>query len=170
MEYKVGDHVIHPVHGIGEIVRLQKRRFLDDEPRLYYEVIVDKGTVWVPVENHGAIGLRRLTSKRQLSHYRRVLKSRPAKLNEDHNKRRAELSQRLQHGTFKARCEVVRDLTARGWRKPLRGSDATALQKVRAVLSEEWAASKGVSIEEAEQEVIELLEEAKEVYAPNGEK
>ena len=164
MPFQIGDFVFHPAHGVGRIVRLEERRFDREQARLYYEVLTQKSTIWVPVETYEAVGLRQLTARPDLARYRNVLRSRPAPLEKDTYKRRRELADRLKQGSFQAVCEVVRDLTARSWRKPLNEADSASLRRAREYLCQEWAAAAGVSIAEATQEVEDLLREARQVY------
>jgi RNA polymerase-interacting CarD/CdnL/TRCF family regulator len=67
-------------------------------------------------------------------------------------------------------CEVVRDLTARSWEKSLNEADSSSLRKAREALCQEWAASKGISLTDADQEVEALLVEARHSHEVNGEK
>jgi RNA polymerase-interacting CarD/CdnL/TRCF family regulator len=165
MEFKIGDSVVHPIYGVGRIVRMDKKLFTGAEARLYYEVSTLKTTVWVPAETYEAIGLRRLTAKIDLNACRDVLKRRPLQLDKDHAKRRLELIERMKRGSFKALCELVRDLTARGWIKPLGGADAQSLRKAHEHLCQEWAAAEGVSSAQAAEEVDALLLEARKMYS-----
>ena len=164
MPFKVDEFVVHPTHGVGHIVRLEEKRFFGEESCLYYEVATQNSIVWVPVEADKAVGLRQLTAKYDLARYRSLLKSRPTPLNQDHRKRHLELGDRLKQGSFQAVCEVVRDLTAHGWRKPLSEGGAALLRQIRENLCREWAASDGVSLAEAIQEVESLLLEARQAH------
>lgn len=164
MPFQVGDFVFHPAHGVGRIVRLEERRFVREQARLYYEVLTPKSTIWVPVETYEAVGLRQVTPKPDLAQYRDVLKSHPAVLEKDPYKRHRELADRLKQGSFRAVCEVVRDLTARGWRKPLNEADSTLLRKARENLCQEWATAAGVSVAEATQVVEDSLREARQAH------
>jgi CarD family transcriptional regulator len=165
MIMKVGDAVVHPIYGVGQIVRLEKRQFTGTEGRPYFEISTEKTTVWLPVETCESLGLRRLTIRADLAAYRSVLKSRPTSLDKDHAKRRRELTESLNQGSFQALCEMVRDLTARGWRRPLGESDARLLRKTHDLLCQEWAAADGASVARATQEVDTMLLEAKREYA-----
>jgi len=165
MQFKVGDAVVHPVYGVGQVVRLDTKRFTGSEARQYYQVSTQKTTIWVPVETYEAIGLRRLTNKPDLAVYRDLLSGRPDSLDKAHSKRRLELAERMKQGSFQALCEMVRDLTARSWSKPLGSADAVSLRKARDLLCQEWAASNGVSIAEAVQEVEALLLEGKRAHS-----
>jgi CarD family transcriptional regulator len=164
MQFKIGDFVVHPTHGVGHIVKLEEKRFFGEDTCLYYEVTVQKSTLWVPVDGRGVTGLRRLTAKRDLDQYRSLLRSRPVALNKDNNKRRLELADRLRQGSFRAMCEVVRDLTARSWHKPLNDADAASLRRAREGLCREWAAAEGVSIADAFQEIDALLLDGKRAH------
>ncbi|MEW5717631.1 MAG: CarD family transcriptional regulator [Chloroflexota bacterium] len=165
MSMKVGDTVVHPIYGVGEIVGLEERQFASAEVRRYFQVSTGKTMVWVPVETCEVVGLRHLIAKADLAAYRNVLKSRPLSLDKDHAKRRRELAESLRRGSFQAMCELVRDLTARGWRRPLGESDARLLRKTHETLCQEWAAADSASIARATQEVDTMLLEAKRAYA-----
>ena len=164
MQFKAGDCIVHPTHGIGNIVRLEEKRLAEDQLRLYYVVAADKSTLWVPVDENGASGLRAVTPKRDLDQYRGLLQSRPSTLERDYNKRRLEINERVKQGSFQSLCEAVRDLTAQGWNRPLGEFDASSLKRLRARLCCEWAAAAGISIQEATTEVQELLLAAQQSY------
>jgi len=164
MQFKAGDYVVHPAHGIGQIVRLEERRLAEDVPRLYYVIVADKSTVWVPVNADPAAQLRELTPMREMEQYRSLLKSHPVSLEKDHSKRRLAIAERLRHGSFQSLCEVVRDLTARAWRKPLNEAEAALLLKIRMDLCREWAAANGITLAEAIQEVEALLKEGQQAH------
>jgi len=117
-----------------------------------------KSTVWIPVEAQAAIGLRLVTAKSDLDYYRDLLKGRPVPLQEDCKQRHLELASRLNQGSFQVMCEVVRDLTAWRWQKPLGRTDIVTLKKAEESLYQEWATADGVSIAEAIQEVKSLLQ------------
>lgn len=161
MLFQIGDVVVHPDHGVGHVARLEEKRFSGREAGLYYELTIERSTVWVSVESREALRLRPVTPRSDLARYRGVLKSRPIPLNKDHRQRNLELAGRLKQGSFLVMCEVVRDLTARGWVKPLNEYDSTSLQRVRGRLCQEWAASEGVSIADASGEVSALLLESR---------
>ncbi len=164
MRFRPGDYVVHPTYGVGNIVRLEERQLAEAEVRLYYVLAIDKGTVWVPVRSNGSTLLRAVTSKHELDQYRTLLKSRPTTLQRDYKKRRLEINERLQQGSFGMLCEVARDLTALGWKRPVSEGDAALLLQVNNNLWREWAAASGLSVPEAVHEVSALLTAGREAY------
>ena len=157
MQLKIGDLVVHPAFGIGHIVEITEKLFSGQETHLYYKVVRLKHSMWIRVEAQEASGLRLVTAGSALDHYRNLLKSPPVPLNTNLQQRHLDLVSRLTQGSFQGVCEVMRDLTAWGWREPLNQADTTTLQKTRDSLSQEWATAAGVSTTEAVREIDSLL-------------
>jgi len=164
MQFKVGDQVIHLNHGIGQIMAIEEKQFGGAEARLFYSIVIERSTVWVPVTAEATSQLRLLVSKKALAEYRNLLRSRPAPLNPDKRQRSLELTSRLRFGSFEVQCEVMRDLAAAGWPKPLGSVDAALLRKVQDSICQEWAKVEGISVAEAAQEIAELLQENRRLY------
>lgn len=164
MQFKVGDYVVHPIFRVGHIVKIEERKFTDQGTCLYYQITLPRRTLWIPIEAHEAVGLRLVTAKSELDQYRALLKSRPVALNQQHRQRHRELDDRLKEASFQVLCEVVRDLTAWSWQKPLGQSDKAILQKTRENLCQEWATAAGVSVGQALEEVDSLLQAAQQTF------
>ncbi len=156
MEFKIGDQVVHPHYGLGQVVKLEVRQFEPGVSRQYYEVSIPGSTLWVPL-GQPTSGLRKLALKSTLADCRRLLASAPAPLTEDPRMRQSELSAHLKQGTIAAHCEVVRDLSAAGWHKPLSGPIASFLRVTLDVLCQEWAAVEGLSPAEAARDIDACL-------------
>jgi RNA polymerase-interacting CarD/CdnL/TRCF family regulator len=163
MPFKVGDRVAHPEHGLGQIVRLAQQQFPGSPAQLYYEVVTAKSTLWISQET-AATCLRPVITGDELPHYRSVLLSPPGMLDPDRRQRQLEVAQRLKEGSFRALCEVVRDLTAQSWRKALNEGDSLSLRKARESLCQEWAAAAAISVSEASREIEALCAEGRQRY------
>jgi RNA polymerase-interacting CarD/CdnL/TRCF family regulator len=161
MSFKVGDRVVHPRHGLGHVTNFAVKQFVQGEKRPFYEISFPGSTLWVPL-NLSTSGIRKLTVKSEIVRCRQLLKAPATPLNVDPRLRQTELSDRLKEGTLTAHCEVVRDLTAAGWQKPLNGALATFLKVTQDVLCQEWAAVEGIALSEAAIEVESLLEKGRQ--------
>ena len=162
MQFEVDDFIVHPVYGVGHIVKIEEKQFSDRGTRQYYKVTLPKRTVWLPVEAEDSMGLRLVTAKSDLDRYRKLLKSPPTPLDKNHHRRHLELISRLKQGSFQGLCEVVRDLTAWSLRKPLGRTDTATLQKTRENLHQEWATAADISMVEAIREVDSLLRSSRQ--------
>jgi len=168
LQYKIGDRVMHASHGSGQIVAIENKQLSGRELRPYYGVSINKSIIWVPAESEGISNLRPLVSSNDLTHYRDLLKSRPAPLNENWRQRERERFNTLRDGSFEIKCEVIRDLTAYGWPKPLRESEARELRKIQDAVSEEWASAEGVLPSVAYREITALLLEGCRIFKPEA--
>jgi CarD family transcriptional regulator len=161
MGFNVGDRVVHPQHGVGDVVKLERREFEPGVMRQYYEVSVSGGsTIWVPFDPP-SFGLRSLAQRSEINRCRQILASRPSPLGEDSRSRQADLTNRLRSGTIRTQCEVIRDLYAFGEHKSLYGSIAGFFRQTQRVLCQEWAIVEGVTPAEAMVEVTALLEKSR---------
>ncbi len=158
MQFKVGDVIVHPVYSVGHITAIEEKQFSEMEACIYYQIAFLRSNIWVPVKAQAAIGLRLVTAKRDLDKYRALIKSRPVLLTIDFPRRHVELDSRLKEGSFQTMCEVVRDLTASGWQKPLGATAKAILRRTRERLSQEWATSADISVAEATKEINTLLQ------------
>jgi RNA polymerase-interacting CarD/CdnL/TRCF family regulator len=160
MSFAVDDRVVCPAFGVGRIVGLVTKEMVATAGRqMYYEVLGERGTMWVQADASARHGLRRLTRKEELARYRVLLRRPPTPLSADKQQRQLALRDRLKRGTFKDLCELVRDLTAQGRLKPLNEADATALRRGREALCQEWAAAAGIPVADAAAEINALLQQ-----------
>lgn len=155
--FEVGERVVHPQHGVGQIINLEEREFEHGHTRRYYEIQIPGGsTVWVPVDLASS-GLRRLASKTDLVYCREILQAHPLPLNEDGRVRQSVLAAHLRRGTIAAQCEVVRDLTAFVAHKPAYGTITAFLEATLRVLCQEWSIVEEIPLPEASIEINSLL-------------
>jgi RNA polymerase-interacting CarD/CdnL/TRCF family regulator len=164
MLFKVGDQVIHPRHGLGQVTSLAIRQFTEGEKRPYYEIAFPGSTLWAPLDRSTS-GLRKLSVRSEVAACRRLLAAAPAPLDPDPRQRLSELAARLKQGTLSAHCEVVRDLSAHHRIRPLSGAVAALLATSLDVLRQEWAEVEGRTPAEAGVEIEALLEKGRRAGA-----
>ncbi len=163
MPFKIGDRVVHPHHGVGTVTNLASRQFESGGPRSYYEISIGDSTLWVPVDEPG-LGLRKLTAKSQLDQCALILQSIPSSLEISPRELRGQLSRHLRDGTILAQCEVVRDVTALSWHKPLQGSMAEFRRMALGVLCQEWSTVAEISLAEATDQITAYLEKGRAAH------
>lgn len=116
MQFKIGDPVVHPAYGTGQIVSVQEKQFSGKAAGQYYEVALPKLiTLWVPVETQEASRLRLVTTP--LPDLPLIA---PVVLNTNSQQYPRGQVSHLKQGLCRDVREVVRDLTAWGWRKAYR--------------------------------------------------
>jgi RNA polymerase-interacting CarD/CdnL/TRCF family regulator len=164
MPYHIDERVVLKAHGVGRITGLVTKSFAKAELQEYYEFATERSTIWVAVDLAEAHGMRPLTGKAELGRYRDVLRSRPVALINDHRQRHLALQGREKLGTFQSACELVRDLSAHTWKKPLNDVDTTTLRHAQNGVCEEWAAVDDITLPEAKSQVAALLLEGRQAF------
>ncbi len=162
MKFDIGDKVVHPQHGVGYVANLEEKQFEPNHSRKYYVISIPDTTLWVPVDLPTS-GLRKLSEKKELEQCRQVLQSAPQTLKPERGLLTS-LSEHINQGTIVAHCEVIRDLAAFGWRKPLYGPLSEFQRVILNVLCQEWAIVEGCSQAEASYEIAALLKKGKAAH------
>ena len=76
MEFKVGDKVVYPNHGVGVIEQVAQRSIGEIHKDFYcLRILSTDSTVMVPVDNTRAVGLRKVLTRRQVSQVVKTLKN-----------------------------------------------------------------------------------------------
>lgn len=158
MEFKVGDKVIYPNHGVGVIEKIQSR-VLSGEERTFYtlRIISTDSTVMIPVANTGAVGLRKVLSKKEIDEILKILKAEKFSVFGDWKGRFQENSDRMRSGEIKQVAEVLKGLTYLSHVKSLSYRERKMLDRARFLLVSEITEASRQPLETVEHQVDEAL-------------
>jgi RNA polymerase-interacting CarD/CdnL/TRCF family regulator len=150
MEFSVGDKVVHPQQGPGQITGIESRGPAE-EAKSYYVIDIHgpRGTLYVPVQGAGASGIRAAMSPVRLERVLSILGGKPHALPEDHRQRQQLIFAELQAGGVLKLVGVVRDLAGRGARVHLTQKDSEYLKRGRELLATEIALVSGGAVANA---------------------
>lgn len=111
-EFSIGDKVVYPAHGVGEIIDIESEVIAGISIQVYVVSFPhDKMVLRVPVKRAVATGLRCLASKDSISKIYKVLQSKASKItNKMWNRRAQEYEAKINSGDITAVAEVIRDL------------------------------------------------------------
>lgn len=161
MAFTVGQSVIHPAHGAGEVVEIQEEELVEGFRRYYViEFLRNRLTVHVPIRRVDDIGVRPIMSARRIAGVIETLEDLPEDLPDEFRQRRAEVSQQIHSGYPKKIAETVRDLTWRQKAKYLTEADKEALGEARTMLITEVALALEQEFDEAERTLDAALKQA----------
>jgi len=139
--FGVGDPVVSPAHGLGEVVSIEKRE-IDGASRNFYVIVVkDTGIrMVVPVEAARAAGLRRPIDRKTANSLLDVFKERrPAVTGIPWSRRHRHYQQLLHSGSAEEVARVMRDLLRLRSRKELSFGERKLLDSARRMLVKEVA-------------------------------
>jgi len=110
-EFKIGERVVYPSHGVGEITDIENQLIAGMTLSVYVISFPhDKMTLRVPITRASASGLRRLISKEDINNVYITLQSKPKRGNKMWSRRAQEYETKINSGELTAVAEVVRDL------------------------------------------------------------
>jgi CarD family transcriptional regulator len=158
LEFKVGDKVVYPNHGVGIIEKIQSR-VLSGEERSFYtlRILSSDSTVMVPVGNTGAVGLRKVLSKKEIEDVYRVLRKDKSQIYADWKGRFQENSDRMRTGEIARVAEVLKGLSQLADEKTLSYRERKMLDRARFLVISEIAEALGEGVETVEVRIDEAL-------------
>jgi len=157
MEFHAGDPVMHWVHGLGTVIRREKRAVLG-KAALYYAVQVGDLTIWVPADEFLSQRLRPPTSKIRFKRLLAELKTPGEALPADRRERKVRLVELLRDGRAESLVRVIRALCTLKKIHSLNDNDTTQLKRAETCLASEWGQVLSVTPQEAESELHRMLE------------
>lgn len=163
MNFKVGDKVVYPNHGVGVIEQVAKRAIGDLESSFYcLRILSTDSTVMVPVDNTQAVGLRKVLTRRQTNLVLKALKEGEVTTYDDWKGRFQANSEKMRTGDIKAVAEVLKSLTMLNEIKPLSYRERKMLDRARFLLVSELAEASGKKSETVEEQIDTALSDSLE--------
>lgn len=141
MEFKVGQKVVYPNHGVATIEQIESRQIAGTQQDFYLlRLQINNSTVMVPVQNVLAIGIRRLILQRQCQDLLTELcASFPFPSARDWKDRFREFTDVMRRGDVFAIAQVLKTLTYLNQLKPLSFREKQMMEKARYLIVSELA-------------------------------
>jgi CarD family transcriptional regulator len=159
LDFKVGDKVVYPNHGVGVIEQVAKRAIGDIESRFYcLRIISTDSMVMVPIDNTDTVGLRKILTRRQVTKVIKILKDGEVTTYDDWKGRFQANSEKMRTGDIQAVAEVLKSLTILNEIKPLSYRERKMLDRARFLLVSELAEAGGKKTDDVEKQIDTALE------------
>src|SRR5882757_2199540 len=162
MDYKIGDKVVYPNHGVGLVEQISYGVLNGRTERYFMIRIVSSGLrVMVPQSNAITVGLRSVIRNAESSKVLGFLAT--GKLNSHHAWKHSfkENSERMRAGSLLEVAGVRKSLVSLSRSKPLSFREKKMLERAKYLLVSEMATARSTSSESAEAMVLKSLAKAK---------
>ena len=157
-EFKAGENIVYPTHGVGRILTIEKFQYDLVEEQLYViQFFQDKLTIRVPFAKAKLIGLRNITSKPSMTRTLSILKQKPKIKKAMWSRRAQEYDQKINSGDIKQLSEVVRDLFRKDDQTEQSYSERQMFQVAFERYAREFGISSDLKFEEASSKILEIL-------------
>ena len=110
-EFKIGEIVVYPKHGVGEIIRIESMEVENIKAKFYVVKMEQaKLTIRVPLDKQTEVGLRKISSKKIIEKVFIALKLKPKIRRIMWSRRAQEYEAKIYSGDPVKISEVIRDL------------------------------------------------------------
>lgn len=159
MIFNPGDLAVYPAHGVGKIETIETKNIGGTRQDFYIMRILDNDMkIMIPVCNADTVGLRPLIDLNDVSQVYDILKRREVSVNgATWNRRYREYMEKIKTGSIFELAEVLRDLTVLKEDKDLSFGERKMLDTARSLLVRELSIVRGLSENEVDDEIQELL-------------
>ena len=159
-EFKVGEKVVYPAHGVGVIESMQERNVSGTQKKFYMLRIIDSDmTILIPTENVQSVGLRRIIGKDMVAKVYKILRDKKVEIDQQTwNRRYREYTEKIKTGSVLEIAKVLRDLFVLKGDKELSFGERKMLDTARNLLVKELAIAKSNSEEK-------IMEELRGIFA-----
>ena len=160
-EYKAGDKVVYPAHGVGRVEGVEKLTVAGTEVTLYTITFEkDRMRLKLPMQKVATSGLRRLANKEQLAEVYSTMKGRARIRRVMWSRRAQEYEAKINSGSPVQVAEVLRDLKRNVSSTEHSYSERQIFQQALERLASELAAIDSTTQENAAEKLQKMLVEA----------
>ena len=153
-EFKIGDKVVYPNHGLGVIEQIEKRTMGDRmEEFLTLRIVANDSTVMVPRSNTTNVGLRRVVTKKEVEEVFDVLKDTKITLYDDWKGRFQENSDKMRTGSITEVARVFKSLSHLALQKNLSYRERRMLDKAKYLIVSEIAEVERLTVDQVEAKI-----------------
>jgi CarD family transcriptional regulator len=156
--YEIGDHVVYPHHGAGQVVKKESKTILGETREyLTIKILHNDMTVMVPCENAGKAGLRRVIDEATVKKVLAVLTDDCSEMPKNWNRRFKHNRDKIKTGDIYELAEVVRNLAVREQEKGLSTGEKQMYTRAKKILASELMYALDKTEDEAEAHLDDLL-------------
>ena len=157
--FKVGEKVVYPAHGVGQIEAIRSQVISGTEKRFYMLRILDSDmTIMIPTENVGSVGLRRIIGRDMVAKVYKILRDKKVEIDQQTwNRRYREYTEKIKTGSVLEIAKVLRDLFVLKGDKELSFGERKMLDTARNLLVKELSIARSHSEDKIMEELRHIF-------------
>lgn len=156
--FRVGEHVVYPAHGVGKIRGIEDQEINGVNIEMFVIYVErDKLTLHVPTRRAREIGMRKLASKNDVEQAMVTLKGKAIQKKLMWSRRAQEYDQKINSGDIQQIAEVVRDLHRHNEQREQSYSERQLFESAFDRLGREVAIVTGTSQDDASEKMQSIL-------------
>jgi CarD family transcriptional regulator len=166
LNFDVGDYVVYPKHGVGRVIELQSSEIAGMALELYVlRFEKEKMTLRVPTNKAESVGMRKLSSDKQMQEALYTLKGKPKVKRTMWSRRAQEYEAKINSGDLVSIAEVVRDLFRPEDAPEQSYSERQIFEGATSRLARELAAMEQLDEKGAAEKILDILKKHAPIHA-----
>ena len=159
--YEIGDHVVYPHHGAGQVVKKEEKSILGETREyLTIKILHNDMTVMVPSCNAGKAGLRHIIDEDTVKKVLGLLTEECSEMPKNWNRRFKHNRDKIKTGDVYELAEVVRNLAIRESDKGLSTGEKQMYTRAKKILASELMYALELEADPAEEHIDRLIDDA----------
>jgi CarD family transcriptional regulator len=157
--FKVGEKVVYPAHGVGEIEAIRSHVISGTEKRFYMLRILETDMkIMIPIDNVESVGLRKIIDRAMVTKVYKVLRQKKIETDQQTwNRRYREYTEKIKTGSILEIAKVLRDLFVLKGDKELSFGERKMLDTARNLLVKELSIARAHSEEKIMEELRHIF-------------
>lgn len=158
MEFRIGEKVVYPNHGVG-IIEKVTRRSINGSPEEFYmlRIRANSSLVMVPTANVEGVGLRRIIKKSDVNGLFKLLEEDFFEPEADWKGRYKDHSEKMRTGSIIHVAEVLKNLVYLSFKKNLSFREKRMLDRAKQLIVSEVAIVRGMNEKTVEDSIDRAL-------------
>ena len=159
MELSIGQKVAYPNQGVCLVEDIEKKQIGESNMKFYsLRVLSDNSTIFVPMANAEAVGIRPIIGSKQYKNLMVLLGEDFETVSDDWKVRSREFNEKLQSGDIFEAADVLKKLTYLSSEKKLSFREQTLLEKAKFLIVSELRSAEMGTENKIEKKIDELIE------------
>ena len=156
--FKVGEKVVYPAHGVGEIEAIRSHVISGTEKKFYMLRILETDMkIMIPIDNVDSVGLRKIIDRAMVTKVYKVLRQKKVETDQQTwNRRYREYTEKIKTGSILEIAKVLRDLFVLKGDKELSFGERRMLESTQGLLVKEISIAKASSEEAIKAELMSI--------------
>jgi len=161
MDFRIGERVVYPNHGIGVIEEVSSKSVNGSSEEFYMlRIHANSSVVMVPTANVKSVGLRRIMKKNEVEVLFKLLKEDFLEPDTDWKGRFKDHSDKMRTGSILNVAEVLKNLVYLSYKKSLSFREKRMMDRARQLIISEVAMVRGLNEKSVEEQIDRMLSEA----------
>lgn len=161
MDFRIGERVVYPNHGIGIIEEVGNKSVNGASEEFYMlRIHANSSLVMVPTANVKSVGLRRIMKKSEVEGLFKLLQDDFLEPETDWKGRFKDHSEKMRTGSIMHVAEVLKSLVYLSYKKSLSFREKKMLDRARQFIISEVAIVRGLNEKSVEEQIDRMLYEA----------